>query len=36
MKGKSKTTLGAGAVQAVRALNEYGKYFNHPGWKPLG
>ena len=36
MQGKSKTTPGAGAVQAVRAVNEHGLYFNHPGWKPLG
>lgn len=35
MQGKTKTTPGAGAVQAVRAVNEYGRYFNHPGWKPL-
>lgn len=36
MQGKSKKTPRAGAVQAVRAVNEYGRYFNHPGWKPLG
>lgn len=36
MQGKSKTKPGAGAVKAVRAVNEYGRYFNHPGWKPLG
>lgn len=24
-----------GAVKVVTALNEYGKYFDHPGWKPL-
>ena len=35
MQGKSKTTPAAGAVQAVRAANRYGTYFNHPGWKPL-
>jgi hypothetical protein len=35
MQGKSKTTPAAGAVQAVRAANQYGKFFNHPGWKPL-
>lgn len=36
MQGKSKATPGAGALQAVRAVNEYGKYFKHSGWKPLG
>ena len=36
MQGKTKTTPAAGAVQAVRAANQYGTYFNHPGWKPLG
>jgi hypothetical protein len=36
MQGKSKATPASGAVQTVRALNEYGKFFNHPGWKPLG
>lgn len=36
MQGKSKKTPRAGAVQAVRAVNEYGRYFNHSGWKPLG
>lgn len=36
MQGKSKTAASAGAVQAVRAVNAYGKYFDHPGWKPLG
>jgi hypothetical protein len=36
MQGKSQATPGAGAVQAVRAVNEYGRYFDHPGWKPLG
>jgi hypothetical protein len=35
MQGKSKTTPAAGAVQAVRAANQYGRFFNHPGWKPL-
>jgi hypothetical protein len=36
MQGKSKTTPAGGAVQAARTLNRYGRYFNHPGWKPLG
>ncbi|MCW9035412.1 MAG: hypothetical protein OQK35_07570 [Alphaproteobacteria bacterium] len=26
----------SGAVKIVKAHNAYGKYFNHPGWKPLG
>ena len=36
MQGKSKTTPASGAVQTVRAMNQYGRYFNHPGWKALG
>ena len=36
MQGKSKATPAAGAAQAVRAVNDYGRYFNHPGFKPLG
>lgn len=36
MQGKSKTTPAAGAVQTMRTVNQYGRYFNHPGWKPLG
>lgn len=35
MQGKSKATPAAGAAQVVRAVNQYGRYFNHPGWKPL-
>ena len=35
MQGKSKTKPAAGAVQPVRAVNQYGKFFDHPGWKPL-
>jgi hypothetical protein len=35
MQGKSKTTPAAGAVQAIRAANRYGTYFDHPGWKRL-
>ncbi len=35
MQGKSTLTPAAGAVRTVRALNAYGRYFNHPGWKPL-
>jgi hypothetical protein len=36
MQGKSKTPPRTGAVHAVRAVNDYGRYFDHPGWKPLG
>lgn len=35
MQGKSRTVPAKGAVQTVRAMNEYGRYFSHPGWKPL-
>ena len=35
MQGKSATKPTAGAIQTVRAVNQYGRYFNHPGWKPL-
>lgn len=35
MQGKSEATPAAGAAQVVRAVNQYGTYFNHPGWKPL-
>jgi len=31
MQGKAKTKPAAGAVQAVRAVNQYGKFFDHPG-----
>lgn len=33
---KEKTGQEQGAVRVVRALDAYGKYFDHPGWKPLG
>jgi len=36
MQGKAKTTPRDGAISAVRAVNAYGRYFDHPGWKPLG
>lgn len=26
----------AGVVQLARALNQYGEYFNHPGWQAVG
>jgi hypothetical protein len=35
MQGKSKTTPAAGAAQTVGAVNQYGRYFQHPGWKPI-
>ena len=36
MKAKSKIAPATGAEQVVRAVNDYGRYFDHPGWKPLG
>lgn len=36
MRGGSETTPAAGAAQAVEAVNDYGRYFDHPGWQPLG
>lgn len=35
MKGKEKRSPRAGAGKVVDALNDYGKYFDHPGWKRL-
>jgi hypothetical protein len=36
MQGKEKgQTPRQGAGKVVTALNEYGKYFDHPGWKRL-
>jgi hypothetical protein len=35
MQGKAKVTPAAGAVQTVGAVNQYGRYFKHPGWKPM-
>ena len=35
MKGEEKKSPRAGAGKVVSALNEYGKYFDHPGWKRL-
>jgi hypothetical protein len=35
MQGKSTTRPAKGAVQAVQAVNRYGEYFDHPGWKAL-
>lgn len=35
MKGKDKKSPQAGAGRVVSALNQYGKYFDHPGWTRL-
>jgi hypothetical protein len=35
MQGKTKGSPAAAARQAVNALNAYGRYFDHPRWKPL-
>jgi hypothetical protein len=36
MSGKDrKATRQAGAVQVVQALDSYGEYFDHPGWRNL-
>ena len=36
MEGKDpKVNRRAGAVRVVKALNAYGKYFDHPGWRNL-
>jgi hypothetical protein len=35
MKGKENKSPRAGAGKVVAALNDYGKYFDHPGWKRL-
>lgn len=36
MAGKSASVRPAqGAVSVVTALNDYGRSFNHPGWKPI-
>jgi hypothetical protein len=35
MQGKSKAAPSSGADKALRAVNEYGQFFNHPDWKPL-
>lgn len=34
LQGRSKEEKAAhGATKAVHAVNQYGKYFDHPGWK---
>ncbi|MEW6098304.1 MAG: hypothetical protein AB1666_03865 [Pseudomonadota bacterium] len=35
MAGKSKTKPRDGALKVVAALDEYGRTFDHPGWKKL-
>jgi hypothetical protein len=36
MTGKNaKVRPAQGAAQVVTALNEYGRYFDHPGWQPV-
>jgi hypothetical protein len=35
MAGKSRHKPREGAVLLAEALDEYGKTFDHPGWKPL-
>ena len=36
MSGKDqKTSRQAGAIQVVQALDSYGNYFDHPGWRNL-
>jgi hypothetical protein len=36
MEGKEKDVSPlAGASRVGQALNEYGRYFDHPGWKKL-
>ena len=35
LQGKSAMAPAKGAVEIVKAVNEYGRHFNHPGWKPL-
>ncbi len=35
LRGKAPGVPVAGAHQAVTALNDYGRYFDHPQWRPL-
>lgn len=35
LRGKSASAPAEGVHRAVAATNLYGRYFNHPGWKPL-
>lgn len=36
MQGKAKGSPASGAHKVVVAANNYGHYFDHPGWKPIG
>jgi hypothetical protein len=36
MQGKTKEEPGQGSHKVVAALNSYGHYFDHPGWKSVG
>lgn len=35
LQGKAQAAPAEGFHKAVRAANLYGRYFDHPGWKPL-
>jgi hypothetical protein len=35
LQGKSRAKPAEGLHKAVRAVNLYGRYFDHPGWKPI-
>ena len=36
MRSASAMNRTEGAQKAIGAVNLYGRYFDHPGWKPLG
>jgi hypothetical protein len=36
MQGKGSGSPASGAHKVVVAANDYGRYFDHPGWKPIG
>ena len=36
MRSASAMQRAEGAQRAVNAVNLYGRYFDHPGWQPLG
>lgn len=35
LKGKAGSKPVEGAYRAIRALNDYGRHFDHPDWKPV-
>lgn len=35
MHGKTGQPRHAGALRVLQALQDYGEYFDHPGWKPV-